>query len=85
MAGILVMGVALGLQESSKKLKGKLDERKAKKAALASLTNSATSVREANYLDRLPKPSRLWSRPLLAPRVAMLLVGSPGWSGRATR
>ncbi|KZM18331.1 uncharacterized protein EKO05_0000271 [Ascochyta rabiei] len=35
MAGILVMGVALGLQEGGKKIKEKRDERKAKKAALA--------------------------------------------------
>lgn len=34
MAGILVMGVALGLQEGGKKIKEKRDERKAKKAAL---------------------------------------------------
>jgi hypothetical protein len=36
MAGILVMGVALGLQEGGKKIKEKRDERKAKKAALVS-------------------------------------------------
>lgn len=36
MAGILVMGVALGLQESAKKIKEKRDERKAKRAALVS-------------------------------------------------
>ncbi|KAF9696490.1 hypothetical protein EKO04_005508 [Ascochyta lentis] len=35
MAGIFVMGVALGLQEGGKKIKEKRDERKAKKAALA--------------------------------------------------
>ncbi|KAJ8115757.1 hypothetical protein OPT61_g2656 [Boeremia exigua] len=35
MAGILVMGVALGLQEGGRKIKEKRDERKAKKAALA--------------------------------------------------
>ncbi|KAF2631673.1 hypothetical protein BU25DRAFT_488242 [Macroventuria anomochaeta] len=35
MAGILVMGVALGLQEGGRKLKEKRDERKAKKATLA--------------------------------------------------
>jgi len=42
MAGILVMGVALGLQEGGKKIKEKRDERKAKKAALVSIdeTNS---------------------------------------------
>ncbi|KAJ4317253.1 hypothetical protein N0V94_005018 [Neodidymelliopsis sp. IMI 364377] len=34
MAGILVMGVALGLQEGGKKIKEKRDERKAKKAVL---------------------------------------------------
>ena len=37
MAGILVMGIALGLQEGGKKIKEKRDERKAKKAALVSL------------------------------------------------
>jgi len=34
MAGILVMGVALGLQEGGKRIKEKRDERKAKKLAL---------------------------------------------------
>lgn len=45
MAGILVMGVALGLQEGGKKIKEKRDERKAKKAALVSMneTNSLSS------------------------------------------
>jgi hypothetical protein len=37
MAGMLVMGIALGLQEGGKKIKEKRDERKAKKAALVSL------------------------------------------------
>jgi hypothetical protein len=36
MAGILVMGIALGLQESGKKIKEKRNERRAKKAALVS-------------------------------------------------
>lgn len=37
MAGILVMGLALGLQEGGKKIKEKRDEKKAKKVALVSL------------------------------------------------
>lgn len=36
MAGMLVMGAALGLQEGGKKIKEKRDDRKAKKAALVS-------------------------------------------------
>lgn len=36
MAGILFIGVALGLQEGGRKIKDKVDERKAKKAALVS-------------------------------------------------
>jgi hypothetical protein len=38
MAGMLFVGVALGLQEGGKKIREKRDERKAKKAALAGLT-----------------------------------------------
>ncbi len=40
MAGIFVMGVALGLQEGGRKIKEKRDERKAKKAALVSVCYS---------------------------------------------
>lgn len=52
MAGILVLGVALGLQEGGKKFKEKRDERKAKKAALVGLDFNAYIRTHAYCCDR---------------------------------
>jgi hypothetical protein len=52
MAGILVMGVALGLQEGGKKIKEKRDERKAKKAALVGFGLNIQSCNDTNPCER---------------------------------
>ncbi|KAG9206413.1 hypothetical protein G6514_003244 [Epicoccum nigrum] len=61
MAGILVMGIALGLQEGGKKIKEKRDERKAKKAALvteayapaeSSTSRAAQEARSAHRISQ---------------------------------
>lgn len=82
MAGILVMGVALGLQEGGKKIKEKRDERKAKKAALVSLglglqayTDTKTGGRQLKCIS--PRSSlhlELWE--------AAPYEGTPGQRGR---
>ncbi|KAF3032694.1 hypothetical protein E8E11_002854 [Didymella keratinophila] len=63
MAGILVMGVALGLQEGGKKIKEKRDERKAKKAALAAqmhepAESSSSGAVRGSYTHRESRPER---------------------------
>ncbi|KAF3010766.1 hypothetical protein E8E13_007558 [Curvularia kusanoi] len=58
MAGILVMGIALGLQEGGKKIKEKRNERKAKKAALAAVAYTPTESSSSGAVREAQTPHR---------------------------